>query len=157
MLLALLAVTNCAWQLPATPTAVRRASLISTSPAGLSMVATSPSAIEQLRGTWTWGVVTSGSGAFFTLARPVQVVVAAGIVGLVVGANELRKRDELIEAGEECMLGDEAACETYDEAVEKTPLWKLRAVAEKLVQTNTLADKMSSAPPPAGFQWGSSS
>ena len=126
-MLALLAVTNCAWQL----TAVRRASLISTSPAGLSMVATSPSAIEQLRGTWTWGVVTSGSGAFFTLARPVQVVVAAGIVGLVVGANELRKRDELIEAGEECMLGDEAACETYDEAVEKTPLWKLRAVAEK--------------------------
>ena len=156
-MMALLALSGCAWQLPAaTPTAVRRASPISTSPV-IQMVTTSPSAIEQLRGTWTWGVVTSGSGAFFTLARPVQVVIVAGIVGALVGANELRKRDELIEAGEECMLGDEAACETYDEAVEKTPLWKLRAVAEKLVQTNTLADKMSGAPPPAGFQWGASS
>ena len=155
--MALLALSGCAWQLPAaTPTAVRRASPISTSPV-IQMVATSPSAIEQLRGTWTWGVVTSGSGAFFTLARPVQVVIVAGIVGALVGANELRKRDELIEAGEECVLGHEAACETYDEAVEKTPLWKLRAVAEKLVQTNTLADKMSGAPPPAGFQWGASS
>ena len=156
-MLALFALTGCGWQLPAAPaTFVRRASPVFTSSA-IQMVVTPPSAIEQLKSTYTWGVVTSGSSAFFALARPVQAVIVAGIVGFVVGANELRKRDELIEAGEECMLGDDNACETYDEAVDKTPIWKLQRVAEKLVQTNTLADKMSGAPPPAGFAWGKSS
>lgn len=42
---------------------------------------------------------------------------------------------------------------TDDEAVEATPIWKLKIVAPKLALTNTVADKFG-GPPPKGFEWG---
>jgi len=76
---------------------------------------------------------------------------AVGAVAYI--ANEFKKRDDLVKSGEECMVGDEQACGLYDEAVEATPIWKLKIVAPKLALTNTVADKFG-GPPPKGFEWG---
>ena len=45
---------------------------------------------------------------------------------------------------------------TDDKAIDETPVWKLQlaAKAKRLVQTNSLADKLSGAAPPPGFTWG---
>lgn len=51
------------------------------------------------------------------------------------------------------MMGDEGKCESYDEAVEAAPYWKLKAVAGSLVTTNRAAAKIMDAPPD-GFEWG---
>lgn len=92
--------------------------------------------------------------AYLSLSRPVQV----GMVGGVVAAAalvlvEIKKRDNLVESGEDCMLGDEEKCEAYDKGVDSTPTWKLKLAAPKLSLTNKLADKLGGAPP-AGFEWG---
>ena len=81
-----------------------------------------------------------------------------GIVGGVAAAAalvlvEIKKRDNLVESGEDCMLGDEEKCEAYDKGVDSTPTWKLKLAAPKLSLTNKLADKLGGAPP-AGFEWG---
>ena len=85
---------------------------------------------------------------------PLRYVISAALV-LIVGliGAELKRRKALISAGDECMLGDDAACASYDESVESTPVWKLRLSLSKLAQTNVLADKLS-GPPPMGFTWG---
>jgi len=88
-----------------------------------------------------------GAGSVAILAASFAVP-----VGLFVLLKELRARRKLIEASEECELGKEEQCAEFEETVAQTPAWKLRPVLSKLMQSNTLADKMGSAP--AGFTWG---
>ena len=96
-------------------------------------------------------------GAFFcSLSRPAQAASAGAVVLVFYAATELKKRRDLaalVAAGEECMLGDEDKCESYDTTVESMPFDRLKKVAGQLVQTNRVAAKLADAPPD-GFEWG---
>ena len=94
-----------------------------------------------------------GVGAAFVMTRPVKLASAIFVCGALYGASELKKRSDLVAAGQDCMDGDDESCEVYDEAVEKAPFWKLKLVAGKLVRTNRAYSKLQSAPPD-GFEWG---
>ena len=102
-------------------------------------------------------IVSGVSTAYAALSRPVQVgIPVVGVAALAWATNEGRKREALLSSGEECMMGDDGKCEEYDKAIDETPVWKLQlaAKAQRLTQTNSLADKLSGAAPPPGFTWG---
>ena len=88
-----------------------------------------------------------------TLAVKLTAVALAAVALLTL---EGRRRASLIAVSDECQMGDEAACTTYEEKVSKTPNWKLNMALSKLSQTNFLADKLA-GPAPSGFEWGARS
>jgi len=148
---AALLATATAWQ----PTAVVRPSGATIRPLMKIAAAPEPGVFPQACVKAKAGVAAIAS-AYCGLTRPLKVAVAALMTALAMLAYmlETSRRAELINTGDKCMDGDEAACTLYDESVQQTPAWKLRMAASKLAQTNLLAEKMQSGPAPAGFKWG---
>lgn len=93
----------------------------------------------------------TGAVSFVAASRPAQGAIAA--VGLFWVITELRKRSKLIETSEACELGNEAACDDYDQQVDSTAAWKLKRVLKKIMLTNVLQAKLDGAPP-SGYTWG---
>ena len=97
--------------------------------------------------------IKSIGAAYCALSRPVKAATVLAAVAIVVLTIEFKKQKALVEDGEACMMGDDMKCESYDDAVEATPYWKLKQVAGSLVTTNRAAAKILDAPPD-GFEWG---
>ena len=149
MSIMLFAAAASAFQAPATPPLRLHRAVASSAVLGQGapvMVAGAPAMIP-----------TASRPAFIASAmaasRPVQALICVLVVGFLVLANEMKKRDSLLDDSESCEMGNEEACAKYDEAVGKTAPWKLQRVATKLLQTNLLASKLQDAPP-KGFTWG---
>jgi hypothetical protein len=149
--------TACAWHAPITHSAhgAKTAHVMRWShpPMLAAANAAPPSLLTQIKQT-SAAAMRSGAAAFSSRALPVKVGLAVLALAFAVFLIEIKKRLELIRAGDQCMnTGDEDTCELYDDSIEKTPIWKLNMAYNKLVQTNTLAAKLA-GPPPKGFEWG---
>ena len=136
----------CAFHVPVAATSRNRSVMLAAAKAA------PPSLFVQLKEA-SRAAVSTGVAAFSSRALPVKVALAALALAFALVLIEIKKRLELIRAGDDCMSGDDDACELYDNSVEKTPIWKLRMAYNKLVQTNMLASKLA-GPPPKGFEWG---